>query len=293
LHPPFPSAAAGPTSTDSTTGDENRTMTVLKPTLTALCLALFAFSAAAETASPTAAAKAFMLSLSGSERSAAIKDFDDSDRKAWRFTPGSRGGLTVGAMDKETFAAAMALLRTVLSEKGISLIAEVRKREAALDTIEGGSGYRNPENYYLALFGEPGAAKWALRFEGHHLTINVTLSKDRIVSVLPFAFGSNPDRLPESGKRLVVEIIAGAEQAVAGGAREIATALDTLLAAFPPEIASTTRAAITPKLAAGSGGGSGGDYRIEAKGASFWTEVQATNHYHIQLSDEALNFGGR
>ncbi|HAA92794.1 MAG TPA: hypothetical protein DCE33_10135, partial [Rhodospirillaceae bacterium] len=180
-------------------------------------------------ASPNTAAKAFIATLSDEERRLALTSFDDSDRTEWRLTPGSRGGLSMGRMDRATLNATMGLLATVLSKKGLELVSEIRKREAALDELEGGSGYRDPNKYYLALFGTPGAQQWGLRFEGHHLTFNISLSGDKIVSVLPYSFGSNPDRMPDSGKRLVTDILKRAAATVKTGSNGISRLLENLL----------------------------------------------------------------
>jgi len=38
--------------------------------------------------------------------------------------------------------------------------------------------FRDPGRYYVALFGEPAAtAPWGFRYEGHHLSVNLTLRR--------------------------------------------------------------------------------------------------------------------
>ncbi|MEM7122586.1 MAG: DUF3500 domain-containing protein [Pseudomonadota bacterium] len=56
-------------------------------------------------------------------------------------------------------------------------------------------------DYTIALFGEPGSDTWAIRFEGHHTTINLTFLKDHetgavVVQATPLFLGSYPMVIP-------------------------------------------------------------------------------------------------
>lgn len=61
---------------------------------------------------------------------------------------------------------------------------------------------RSAPDFYLALFGEPGSLEpWGLRFEGHHLSLNLTFGgegEQPTVSTLPMFFGSSPTIVPQS-----------------------------------------------------------------------------------------------
>ena len=51
---------------------------------------------------------------------------------------------------------------------------------------------RDPELYYVSIFGEPGGdAPWGWRFEGHHVSLNHTIVEGRL-GTTPLFFGSNP-----------------------------------------------------------------------------------------------------
>jgi hypothetical protein len=53
--------------------------------------------------------------------------------------------------------------------------------------------FRDPEKYYLSIFGQPGAPEgWGWKFEGHHLSLNYTIAGDGKVSVTPSFMGTNP-----------------------------------------------------------------------------------------------------
>lgn len=55
---------------------------------------------------------------------------------------------------------------------------------------------RSAPNFYIAFFGEPGSmSPWGLRFEGHHLSFNLTFGGEGempTVSTAPMFFGSSP-----------------------------------------------------------------------------------------------------
>jgi hypothetical protein len=61
---------------------------------------------------------------------------------------------------------------------------------------------RGAEDYYLAIFGQPGSASgWAIRFEGHHLTLNATYGEkdgQLMASVTPMFFGASPMAVPKA-----------------------------------------------------------------------------------------------
>ena len=103
------------------------------------------------------------------------------------------------------------LLATALSPEGLLSARGVMKHENILRRVEteagvGNASRRDPGLYYTAVFGKPSAsAPWAWRFEGHHLSINVTELPDGPV-VAPVFMGANPARVlagPNAGFRLL------------------------------------------------------------------------------------------
>ncbi|MBX7434593.1 DUF3500 domain-containing protein [Mycobacterium sp. Y57] len=62
--------------------------------------------------------------------------------------------------------------------------------------------YDQFSNYTIGIFGNPGDDAWAIRFEGHHITVNLTFQKNddgRVdVHSTPMFFGSFPMIIPES-----------------------------------------------------------------------------------------------
>ncbi|MEK9672469.1 MAG: DUF3500 domain-containing protein [Rhodospirillaceae bacterium] len=145
---------------------------------------------------PMDAAKRFAQTLSAGEQSA-LQPFQSADRAAVRLTPGRRSGLPLRDMDTDTRAAAFGLLQTLLSPRGMALVEAVRVRESRLAEIEGDANYRDKDGYTMALFGQPGPGDWGVRFEGHHLSINLAMKGGQPVSVLPFLIGANPPQGPQ------------------------------------------------------------------------------------------------
>ena len=166
----------------------------------------------ADTSALPMTARAFLSTLDAAQRDVATFSFDDPERTAWTYVPRDRAGIPLKDMDVGQRAAAFALLGTGLSARGTELARGVIELEATLRALEGGvSGLlgprRDPELYHLTLFVGPGGTQpWGWRFEGHHLSVNVTeLGAHRQV-VAPLFVGANPARVPsgpEAGRRLL------------------------------------------------------------------------------------------
>jgi len=67
---------------------------------------------------------------------------------------------------------------------------------------------RDPELYWFAVFGDPGAdTPWSWRIGGHHVTIQLTVVEDRIVGSAPSFLGANPAVVtsgPTAGTRVLI-----------------------------------------------------------------------------------------
>jgi Protein of unknown function (DUF3500) len=68
---------------------------------------------------------------------------------------------------------------------------------------------RDPEMYYLTVFGTPGQ-KWGWRVEGHHLSVNFTLAGDKEIADTPSFLGANPAEV-RKGPRQGLRILAAEE----------------------------------------------------------------------------------
>ena len=162
-------------------------------------------------------AKAFAQSLDDNQKAAALMPFDSPERTRWHFVPlqdkdknPTRKGLRMEKMTDEQRELALALLKTGTSDRGYAEARQIMSLEAVLDEMEKTKvNIRNPLWYFVSVFGEPGDAKgWGWRFEGHHITLNVTLMGDQVVSATPSVFCSNPAVI-RSGKKVGVATLPG------------------------------------------------------------------------------------
>jgi hypothetical protein len=66
----------------------------------------------------------------------------------------------------------------------------VRIVEGVLRESQG--SFRDPDRYYVTIFGTPGRFPWGWRLEGHHLSLNVALPAAGRITATPFFLGSHP-----------------------------------------------------------------------------------------------------
>ena len=158
-----------------------------------------------------AAGKAFLASLSKVERQTANMSFEDAERVNWNFVPLKRKGLTLQVMSDQQIQLAQTMLKKCMSEEGFKKAEAIRALEIVLTELEGrptNNNYRNPELYYVAIFGEPSETEpWGWRFEGHHLSLNYTFADKQLV-VTPLFMGTNPAEIrtgADKGKRVLAQ----------------------------------------------------------------------------------------
>jgi hypothetical protein len=161
------------------------------------------------------AAKAYLATLDHRRRDAVRFAFDDDERFRWDYRPDgieNRGrlvwheGLRLVNMTPEQQAAALALLETGLSARGNERARAVMQLEASLREEERIGKWvkhvvRDPELYAFAIFGDPGAARWAWRVGGHHLGLHFTIVDGTRVASTPMFFGANPAEVRHGATR--------------------------------------------------------------------------------------------
>jgi hypothetical protein len=136
------------------------------------------------------AASRFLAGLDEAQRTQATIAFESPNRLDWHYIPRNRQGLTLGGMRPAQREAAQALLASVLNERGLQAIENVRIVEGVLREQQG--SFRDPDRYHVSIFGTPGRFPWGWRLEGHHLSLNVALPASGRISVTPFFIGSHP-----------------------------------------------------------------------------------------------------
>ena len=156
------------------------------------------------------AAAAFLASLESGQRRAAMFPFAQDERMNWHYVPRSRAGVSFKEMSAGGRAAAHELIKVSLSSVGYTKAVNVMRLEEVLRQLETFGGLlRDPEKYYVSVFGAPEAsAPWGWRLEGHHLSLNFTLVPGRAVAVTPAFFGANPAEVtsgPQRGLRTLAD----------------------------------------------------------------------------------------
>ena len=180
-------------------------------TLMLVCAAMLAIGAAASNMGDvgngmTSAGQAFLKSLSEQQRAKATFEFDDEKRVGWHFIPKRhRKGIQIKHMTTSQRKAALALLKSGLSEMGYQKSLDVMKLESVVHELETARGtrrwHRDSERYYFSLFGDVSQdGKWGLSIEGHHISLNFVVDKGNVVGFTPTFFGANPGVIQNENK---------------------------------------------------------------------------------------------
>ncbi len=153
------------------------------------------------------AAREFAKSLSSEERAKAVRPLEDAQRTTWAFARAPREGLYLRDMDKDTRAATLALVDTMLSAAGREQWRLIRATEAINAANEKASGVTTPtygdDLYAVSFFPAPDKHAFAFEIEGHHFVLHAAFA-DGNVTVTPMFTGSFPAAVasgPDAGKR--------------------------------------------------------------------------------------------
>lgn len=153
---------------------------------------------------------------------------EDEAKRDWVYWPRFRVGLTLEYMTAEQRMLVHDFLQTSLSAIGYLKTVHVMQTEEILNLWEDVGLPRGNEKYWLVFFGTPSMDEpWAWRFEGHHVSLNVSVAPGS-VRVTPTFFGADPAEVPQGpmagfrphaavedlGRSLVLSMD-GAQQAVA------------------------------------------------------------------------------
>jgi hypothetical protein len=203
------------------------------------------------------AAADWLASLDPARRAKAGYPFPaDEERTRWYYTPTERGGLPLAEMGPVSQRLAHRLVASGLSQGGYATAATIMGLENVLDAKEGWRrGYdgravphrgRDPQLYFVSVFGEPGAGPWGWRVGGHHVALNYTIGAGGEVSASPLFLGANPalTRLVGPGvlRPLAAEEDLARELLDALAPDQLATA--TLSETAPGDILQTNRPAV-------------------------------------------------
>ena len=146
-------------------------------------------------------AGALLRELDAEQRKFAALEFGDDEARRWiEYRPNPRPGGCLALMSVAGRKAAHRLLATGLSEHCFAQAMAIVALEEVLDLREQRAMNRHSGDYYLAVFGDPQRDDaWSWRFEGHHLSVTMTIAGDE-VSPAPVFLGANPAWVSYAGR---------------------------------------------------------------------------------------------
>jgi hypothetical protein len=139
------------------------------------------------------AAMALLGALDEEQRRLAGRPFTDQAARRWlEYRPEHRPGACIADLSVAGRKGAHRLLATGLSEHAYAQAMSIVALEEVLDRREDWQRGRHSGDYWVNVFGDPaGDQPWSWRFEGHHLSVTMTVAQDE-VSPAPVFLGANP-----------------------------------------------------------------------------------------------------
>ena len=172
-------------------------------------------------------ARGFLAAMNFQQREAGTWAFTDRERFDIHYAPVDLEGIRHSELSDTAKEAGERLLAAVLSARGHEKTRAIRQLELDILELESGrpgvAEFRDPDRYYWAVFGEPTVdSAWGFRFEGHHLSLNVTAIAGQPAATLPLFLGAQPRLVPEGMPSAGVAVL-GEEERLA---RELYESLD-------------------------------------------------------------------
>lgn len=125
---------------------------------------------------------------------AAALPFEKGPRTDWSYLPFPRHGVHLATLDQEQRLAVHSLLQSALSTEAYAQVCSIVALEDVLNVMEGRQRrrmHRHHGNYWAAVYGAPGDSVWGWSFEGHHISVNLTICGSSVAPT-PIFFGANP-----------------------------------------------------------------------------------------------------
>lgn len=151
------------------------------------------------------AIQAFLDGLTREQRERACLPFEEHlERVDWAYYPRRSRGIAFAELNHRQQKLGQRVLESGLSAQAYVRACQVMAVEDILDSMESRriSSWRDPALYYVTVFVdgsqlfEP-VRGW--RFEGHHISLNYTFTRDGFAAVSPLFLGSNPARISHDG----------------------------------------------------------------------------------------------
>ncbi|GIJ73414.1 hypothetical protein Voc01_083310 [Virgisporangium ochraceum] len=198
------------------------------------------------------AASALLTAVSDEVRQKVRLPFADGQRRWIEYVPMSRPGASLCELGTDGRKLAHRLLATALSPAAYAQAMAVMALEEVLDRAENWRRGRRSDDYSVVLFGGPDEGDmWGWRFEGHHLSVSMTLEGDRVAPT-PVFLGANPARMGHAGA-MVLRPLAPEEDVARALLAELEPKHRSAAIVAdepPPDIRSGRRADLDPDLRA-------------------------------------------
>jgi hypothetical protein len=188
--------------------------------------------------------------------------FDEEQRRTWMYWPAPREGLPLAALDAEQRQLVFMLVARLVSVPTLAKVTTIIGLEEVLGELEAEGVLsrrrqtglpRDSSLYYTSLFGDPaGSEPWGVRFEGHHVSLHVTVVGDDLAPT-PLFLGANPGEVTHAGRTVVRPL---AEEEDTGRALVLALPADQRARAViddraPDDIVTTNAPAVDHDLSGG------------------------------------------
>jgi len=169
------------------------------------------------------AASKLLAALTPEQRKKMTFTLEDAHRVEWFFVPLARKGVPLKELTPAQRPLVMALLKAGLGQVGFKMTTEIIELDKVLAEIEKDPVRRDPEKYYVSIFGTPSpTGTWGWRFEGHHVSHNFTIAAGKLYATTPQFLGANPAEVRVDGPFKGRRVLAAEEDL----GRDLVTALD-------------------------------------------------------------------
>jgi hypothetical protein len=129
--------------------------------------------------------------------------FQDAERGNFHFFPVARRGVPLKDLKEGQRHLAIALMSATLSHVGTQKALTVMSLGDYLKVTDKMPNiHRDSDQYHVTIFGTPSAdGTWGYRFEGFHLSLNVTIVGGRWIAVTPSFIGVIPAIVPNGPRK--------------------------------------------------------------------------------------------
>jgi hypothetical protein len=146
------------------------------------------------------AASRFLAALSPAQQErACFEFFDDAHRRGWSFLPQEvRDGLPIGDLAEDQRKLAHELIVAGTSMQCYAKVVSIMALEHVVRALTAAEIPRlvplfDPGRYCVSVFGRPGGdAPWGWKLDGHHVSLNFTVTEGRLLAPTPCMLGARP-----------------------------------------------------------------------------------------------------